>query len=160
VARIPFGLALQRWRWGVQSGRIPPERYNEAWWELVREYQGLAPPGPRPAGAFDPAAKRHIATGDDYIRYFLADVLTFQIHEGLARGAGCADPLHRCSAYGSREAGVRLRAAMAMGASRPWQDVLEAMTGSRVVRGEPLRRYLAPLEGWLAERTRDIPVGW
>ncbi len=72
VARIPFGLALQRWRWGVQSGSIPPERWNDAWWECVREYQGLAPPGPRPANAFDPAAKRHVATGDDYIRYFLA----------------------------------------------------------------------------------------
>ena len=47
-----------------------------------------------------------------------------------------------------------------MGASRPWQDVLEAMTGSRVVRGEPLRRYLAPVEESIVERTRDIPTGW
>jgi peptidyl-dipeptidase A len=87
-------------------------------------------------------------------------VLTFQIHEGLVRAAGCTESMHRCSVYGSRQAGVRLREAMAMGASRPWQDVLEAMTGSRAVRGEPLRRYLSPLEEWLAERTREVPIGW
>jgi peptidyl-dipeptidase A len=160
VARIPFGLALQHWRWDVQAGRIPPERYNDAWWERVRTFQGLAPPGARPAEAFDPAAKQHIATNTDYVRYILADVLTFQIHAALAEASGCTEPLHRCSVYGSREAGARLRGAMAMGASRPWQDVLEAMSGSSEVRGEPLRRYLAPLEKWLAEQTKDVPMGW
>src|SRR5215207_6745100 len=105
AVRIPFGLMLQRWRWGVQSGRIPPERYNEAWWELVREYQGLVPPAPRPSTAFDPAAKKYVAADIDYVQYFLADVLTFQIHEALSRDAGCTEPLHRCSIYGSCTAG-------------------------------------------------------
>ena len=160
LVRIPFGLALQRWRWGVQSGSIPPARYNQAWWELVREYQGLAPPAPRPPGAFDPAAKFHIAADVDYVRYILADLLTFQIHAGLAKAAACAEPLHRCSAYGSLEAGTRLRNAMSLGASQPWQDVLEAMTGFRSVRSEALRHYLAPLEKWLLEQIGDAPTGW
>jgi peptidyl-dipeptidase A len=160
VARIPFGLMLQRWRWGVQSGRIPPERYNVAWWELVREYQGLAPPAPRPSTAFDPAAKKHIAADIDYIRYFLADVLTFQIHEALSRKAGCSEELHRCSIYESQAAGAQFRDALSLGASRPWQDVLQSLTGSPTARGEPLQTYLAPLKPWLEQQTRGLPIGW
>lgn len=158
LVRIPFGLALQRWRWGIQSGRISPARANEAWWELVAEYQGLAPPGPRPPGVFDPAAKKHIAADIDYVRYFLADVLTFQIHSTLIRDAGCTDAIHRCSAYGSAAAGERFRRALAFGSSRPWQESLEIMTGSSEIRGEPLRQYLAPLEAWLRDQTHGLPV--
>ncbi|HEY7642009.1 MAG TPA: M2 family metallopeptidase, partial [Steroidobacteraceae bacterium] len=43
VAFLPFGKLIDEWRWGVDSGRIPPEKYNQAWWELRRKYQGVAP---------------------------------------------------------------------------------------------------------------------
>src|SRR5262245_5287351 len=60
IAFLPFGLLIDKWRWGVFSGATPPERYNDAWWELRVHYQGVAPPAQRPAGAFDPGAKYHI----------------------------------------------------------------------------------------------------
>ena len=40
---------------GVFSGEITPAQYNEAWNGLMLKYQGLVPPGPRPANAFDPS---------------------------------------------------------------------------------------------------------
>ena len=160
LVRVQFGLMLQKWRWGVQSGSIKTDQYNDAWWALVREYQGLAPPAPRPADAFDPGAKQHIAADIDYIRYFLADVLTFQIHAALSREAGCLEPIHRCSIYESRDAGKRWRAALQLGSSRPWGDVLEVMTGDRRISGQPMRSYLAPLETWLKSNTQGKPIGW
>src|SRR6202158_4493106 len=48
VAFLPFGLLIDQWRWKVFSGEIPPEKYNEAWWELRLKYQGVAPPNARP----------------------------------------------------------------------------------------------------------------
>src|SRR6202040_2160006 len=42
VAFLPFGLLVDKWRWGVFSGKISPADYNKAWWDLRREYQGIA----------------------------------------------------------------------------------------------------------------------
>ena len=39
-------------------------------------------------------------------------------------------PLHQCNYYGSKEAGDKIGNVMKMGASRPWKDVLELMTGN------------------------------
>ena len=34
IAFLPFGLVIDQWRWKVFSGEIPPEKYNETWWQL------------------------------------------------------------------------------------------------------------------------------
>ncbi|MGH7440787.1 MAG: M2 family metallopeptidase, partial [Polyangiaceae bacterium] len=44
VAFLPFGKLIDQWRWDVFSGKTPPSRYNQAWWDLRRKYQGIAPP--------------------------------------------------------------------------------------------------------------------
>jgi peptidyl-dipeptidase A len=94
------------------------------------------------------------------MRYFLADILQFQFHRALARAAGCKEPLHRCSIYGSKEAGKRLNEMLEMGLSRPWPDALEAITGQRQMDATAIRDYFAPLEQWLNEQNRGKPVGW
>lgn len=160
VAFLPFGLLIDQWRWKVFSGQIPPEKYNRAWWELRRKYQGVAPPLARDEADFDPGAKYHVAANVPYARYFLADILQFQFHRALAAAAGCKEPLHRCSIYGNREAGQRLMAALEMGQSRPWPDVLEALTGQRQMDASAMRDYFAPLQEWLNEQNRGKPVGW
>ncbi|HSS44944.1 MAG TPA: M2 family metallopeptidase, partial [Thermoanaerobaculia bacterium] len=109
---------------------------------------------------FDPAAKYHVAANVPYTRYFLADILQFQFHRALARAAGCAGPLHRCSIYGNREAGRKLAAMLALGQSRPWPDALEALTGQRQMDATAIRDYFAPLQKWLDEQNRGKPVGW
>ncbi len=45
VAFLPFGLLVDQWRWKVFSGEIPPAQYNDAWWALREQYQGVAAPG-------------------------------------------------------------------------------------------------------------------
>ncbi len=105
VAFLPFGLMIDQWRWKVFSGEIPPEKYNQAWWELRRKYQGVAPPAGRTEADFDPGAKYHVAANVPYMRYFLADILQFQFHRALARIAGCtgtARPLLHLWQPGSR----------------------------------------------------------
>jgi peptidyl-dipeptidase A len=160
IAFLPFGLLIDQWRWKVFSGKVPPERYNEAWWQLRLKYQGLAPPAARSEQDFDPGAKYHVAANVPYMRYFLADILQFQFHRALARAAGCTEPLHRCSIYDSQEAGRRLKAMLEMGESRPWPDALEALTGQRQMDATAIRDYFAPLEKWLDEQNQGKPVGW
>ncbi|MCC7174600.1 MAG: M2 family metallopeptidase [Bryobacterales bacterium] len=160
VAFLPFGILIDQWRWKVFSGEITPEHYNQAWWELRRKYQGVAEPVSRSESDFDPGAKYHVPANVPYTRYFLAHVLQFQFHRALAQAAGCKEPLHRCSIYGNKEAGDRLKAMMAMGMSRPWPEALKALTGQERIDATAIRDYFAPLQAWLDEQNKGKPVGW
>jgi len=160
LAFLPFGLLVDQWRWQVFSGGITPANYNRAWWELKLKYQGVAPSAPRGEEFFDPGAKYHVPANTPYTRYFLARILQFQFHRALAKASGCTTPLHRCSIYGNREAGRRLQAMMALGASKPWPDALEALTGQREMDASAMAEYFAPLKAWLDQQNAGRKVGW
>jgi peptidyl-dipeptidase A len=160
VAFLPFGLLIDQWRWKVFSGEIPPEKYNETWWALRAKYQGVAAPVARSEADFDPGAKYHVAANVPYMRYFLADILQFQFHRGLAQAAGCKDTLNRCSIFDNKDAGKRLNTMLAMGQSRPWPEALEAITGQKQMDATAILDYFAPLKKWLDEQNQGKPVGW
>jgi len=160
VAFLPFGLLVDKWRWGVFDGSITPEHYNDAWVKLKRDYQGITPPVERPASAFDPGAKYHIPGNTPYMRYFLARVLQFQFYEAACKQAGWKGPLHRCSFYGNKDVGTKLDAMLKLGASKPWPDALEAFTGTRAISGKAMADYFAPLKKWLDEQNKGKPSGW
>ncbi len=160
VAFLPFGLMVDRWRWGVFSGETSPAEYNQAWTDLRLRYQGITPPVQRAATDFDPGAKFHIPGNTPYTRYFLARILQFQFYEAACRQAGWTGPLHRCSFYNNAEVGRRLNAMLEMGKSKPWPDALQAFTGSREMSARPLINYFAPLQGWLKQQNQGKQCGW
>ena len=160
VAFLPFGKDIDQYRWNVFNGNIPTNRLNAAWWEIRLRDQGIAPPVGRSEADFDPGAKYHVPANVPYTRYFLARVLQFQFHRALCRAAGFQGPLHECSIYGSKEAGRRLEAMLALGASKPWPDALFALTGERTMDGGALLEYFAPLQAWLAEQNKSRACGW
>jgi peptidyl-dipeptidase A len=158
IAFLPFGLVIDQWRWKVFSGEIPPEKYNETWWQLRQKYQGIAPPAGRSEKDFDPGAKYHVAANVPYTRYFLAHIMQFQFHRAL--NAGCSLPLNRCSVFDNKAAGGKLNAMLELGASQPWQDALEKLAGTRQMDASAIRDYFAPLQKWLDEQNQGKPVGW
>ncbi|EDM75795.1 peptidyl-dipeptidase A [Plesiocystis pacifica SIR-1] len=160
IAFLPFGLLIDRWRWGVFSGEIEPAEYNAAWWKLRNEYQGVAAPVERTEDHFDPGAKYHIPANTPYSRYFLARILQFQFHKALCAAAGHEGPLHTCSIYGSKEAGEKLQAMLAMGSSKPWPDALEAVAGTRQMDAGALLEYFEPLQSYLEEQNAGRTCGW
>ena len=160
VAFLPFGLLVDKWRWGVFDGSTTPANYESAWVDLKREYQGVTPPVPRSAADFDPGAKYHIPANTPYARYFLARLLQFQFYKAACDMSGWKGPLHRCSFYGNKVVGTRLNQMLAMGASRPWPDALEVFTGSREISGKPMLEYFAPLQAWLAKQNAGKTCGW
>ena len=160
IAFLPFGLMIDRYRWGIFSGQITPDRYQAAWDEMRLQYQGIVPPVERTEQHFDAAAKYHVPASVPYTRYFLARILQFQFYKAACDIAGWQGPLHRCSFYGNREVGRRLNEMLAMGASRPWPDALEAFTGTREMSAEPMIEYFRPLLGWLREQNQGRRCGW
>ena len=160
VAFVPFGLLVDQWRWQVFSGQISPEQYNKAWWDLREKYQGVQAPIARNESHFDPGAKYHVPGNVPYTRYFLAHVLQFEFHRSLCEIAGNKESIHRCSVYNSKEAGERLNAMLEMGSSRPWQEALESITGSKQMDATAMLDYFAPLQKYLDKQNKGRQCGW
>jgi peptidyl-dipeptidase A len=160
VAFLPFGLMIDQWRWKVFSGEIAPADYNQSWWALRLKYQGVAPPTERSENDFDPGAKYHVAANVPYTRYFLAHILEFQFYRALCRESGYQGPLHRCTFYGSKEAGKKFNTMLEMGQSKPWPDALAALTGEPKTDAAALLEYFTPLKQWLDEQNQGKKAGW
>ena len=146
IAFLPFGKLIDQWRWKVFSGEIKPENYNKAWWELREQYQGVAPPVARTEEDFDPGAKYHIP-GEHAVHALLpvlhpaVPVPQGAVRRGRASRARCTSA--RCSAARRR---ARSSAQMlALGASQPWPDTLEKLTGTREIDASPIIDYFRPL---------------
>jgi peptidyl-dipeptidase A len=160
IAFLPFGRLIDLWRWRVFSGEVTPAHYNAAWWELRRHYQGIAPPVTRTETDFDPGAKYHIPANSPYIPYFLSFILQFQFHKALCVIAGQSGPLYECSIFGSAAAGERYAQMLALGASEPWPDALQKLTGTRRIDAAAITEYFQPLMGWLTEQNKNRQCGW
>uniref|UniRef100_A0A672PYM2 Angiotensin-converting enzyme n=1 Tax=Sinocyclocheilus grahami TaxID=75366 RepID=A0A672PYM2_SINGR len=162
IAFLPFGYLIDQWRWGVFSGRTPPERYNAEWWHLRTKYQGICPPTRRTEEHFDAGAKYHIPGNTPYIRYFVSFILQFQFHQKLCQAAGHTGPLHKCDIYRSREAGAVLEKVLKAGSSKPWTEVLQEALGTDKMDASPLMSYFEPVTTWLQEQNVKTgeTLGW
>ncbi|XP_045538628.1 angiotensin-converting enzyme [Papilio machaon] len=161
VAYLPFAFMVDQWRWSVFEEGV--ENMNERWWQMKLRYQGVVPPLKRTEEDFDPGAKYHIISDQEYLKFFLATVLEFQVFEQLCVAAGHAEHLHLCDLHRSREAGRLLGELMQAGASKPAGELLRTLTRGRTdkISPEALVKYFRPLELWLRAQNRDAPlIGW
>lgn len=160
VSFLPFGLMIDRWRWGVFDGSIKPDQYNKAWWDLKAKYQGVAPASARGEEFFDPGAKYHVPGNTPYTRYFLSHVLQFQFYKALCDAAGYKGPLNECSFYGNKAAGEKFWAMLGKGAGQPWQKTMQELTGSPKMDATAMLEYFAPLQSWLKQQNEGQQCGW
>ncbi len=160
IVFLPFGKLVDQWRWRVFSGATTPEQYNDSWWALREQYQGVTAPMARAADDFDPGAKYHVAGNTPYTRYFLSFVLQFQFHKALCDAAGFKGPLAQCDIYGNKAAGEKLMAMLQAGSSQPWQDTLERLTGTRQMDASAIIEYFQPLMMYLKQQNQGQSCGW
>ena len=156
VAFLPFGYMVDQWRWKVYSGQAKPADYDKVWWELREKYQGVKRPAAMEANGFDAGAKYHVAADVAYSRYFIAHILQFQFHRALCREAGYVGPLNRCSIYENKKAGEKYQAMLTMGASRPWNEALKAVTGEDKMDATAILDYFAPLKVWMDAQNKEM----
>jgi peptidyl-dipeptidase A len=160
VAFLPFGLMIDRWRWGVFDGSIPKSDFNKAWWDLKAQYQGVAPASARGEEFFDPGAKYHVPGNTPYTRYFLSHILQFQFYKALCDSAGHSGPLYTCNFAGDAEAGRRFWAMLQQGQRQPWQQTLKELTGGEEMDASAVLEYFEPLHAWLKQQNRGQSCGW
>ncbi len=168
IVFLPFGYLVDKYRWDLYSKVVDTSDMNCHWTKLRLEIQGVAPPNKRTEEDFDPGSKYHIAANVGYVRYFTARIYEYQFYKAMCLAAGQyvpgdpEKPLHRCNFYGSKEAGEKLVSMLKLGASKPWKEVIEVMTGKPSMDTAPIREYFQPLEDWLKEENKKngVKVGW
>jgi peptidyl-dipeptidase A len=141
------------------SGKISDDSLNAAWWALVGQYQGIAPPSERVETLCDAATKTHV--NDDpaqYYDYALGTVIKFQLHDHIAREILKQDP-RECNYYGEKRVGDFLRGILALGATRDWNVVLREATGEGLS-ARAMADYFATLLDWLKKENQGHAVGW
>ena len=102
----------------------PGRDLDRTWWDLAERHQGLTRPPGRRNG--DWASKIHLATAPVYYHnYLLGELVASQLKAAMASRSGAAAIVDR------REVGDFLRdKVFAAGASLPWNELLEATTGT------------------------------
>lgn len=152
VVFIPFSAGvMSEFEKSLYADNLPPAEFNKRWWELVKQYQGVVPPGERGEEFCDAATKTHI--NDDaaqYYDYALSTVLMFQLHQHIAEKI-LSQPPTATNYYGNKEVGDFLKKIMYPGSSQNWRDVLKEATGEDM-NAKAMLRYFEPLMTWLKEQ--------
>jgi peptidyl-dipeptidase A len=159
IAFLPFGLMIDKWRWQVFSGQVDPAHYNEAWWKLRGQYQGLTPPGRvrptpliRPPSTISPpACPMSLLPGLQLRVPVPARGLQA---DGLE---GAAAPL---LALWPQGCGRRSSTPCWSWAPQPWQDTLKVYSGETRTDGSAITEYFQPLNVWLIKQNKGERCGW
>lgn len=152
IILIPWGAGVMtQFEHQLYAGNIPPDKFNETWWSLVKKYQGIVPPSERGEEYCDGCTKTHVI--DDpaqYYDYAMAEILLFQFHDHIARNILKQD-VHATDYWGSKETGAFLKQMMETGATVDWREHLEENLGT-AVSARPLLEYFTPLMEWLKKQ--------
>src|SRR5690606_36858966 len=68
VAVMPFGLMIDRWRWGVFDGSMTPDNRTRAWWPRKATRPGAAPVAARGERFFAAGARSPVPGNTPYTR--------------------------------------------------------------------------------------------
>ena len=156
VVFIPWSSGVMtEFEHDLYVNELPREQWNARWWELKRQYQGIAPPDEARAAvgsAFnDAATKTHINNDPaQYYDYALSFVLLFQLHDHIASEILHEDP-RDTNYFGREEVGDFLKEILMPGATVDGNELLRQTTGESLS-ARAMLEYFAPLMAWLQEQ--------
>ncbi len=154
IVFIPWGAGVMtEFEHELYAKELPEEQFNQRWWELKKEYQGIVPPNDRGEEYCDAASKTHINNdAAQYYDYALSYIQLFQMHDHIAREILQQDP-RSTNYYGSREAGEFLRGILEEGASVDWRTLLREKIGEELS-AKAMLNYFSPLMEYLKEANK------
>lgn len=163
VPSVPFIFwssgTMTHWEADVYTKNLPPEQWNQRWWEYVRDFQGVDAPAGRGEEFCDPATKTHINDNPCYYySYAIATVLKFQLHDHIARKI-LRQPPQSCNYAGRKDVGDFLRGILRLGGLRDWREVLREATGEDLST-RAMVDYYRPLLEWLQKQNAGRKIGW
>ena len=161
IVFIPWSAGVMtEFEYELYAENLPANKFNERWWAIKKEYQGVVPPSPRGEEYCDAASKTHISNdAAQYYDYAMSYVLLFQLHDHISKKILNQDP-HATNYYGNKDVGAFLDEIMRPGASKDWRLVLTEKTGE-ALSARAMLDYFEPLMAFLEEqnegRTHTLP---
>ncbi|MCX7722145.1 MAG: M2 family metallopeptidase [Verrucomicrobiae bacterium] len=160
IVFIPWSAGVMTaWEYDFYENNLAAEELNKRWWKYVEDFQGIAPPEPRPEVYCDAATKTHI--NDDpaqYYKYAIAFVIKYQLHMHIAKKLLRQDP-YNCNYYGNKEVGAFLYNLMKVGATRDWRALVREATGEDLS-AKAMLEFYAPLMDYLRAQNAGRQPGW
>ncbi|KJH41722.1 dipeptidyl carboxydipeptidase family protein [Dictyocaulus viviparus] len=182
IAKLPFNIVADNWRYELFEGKIPVNNINDRWWELRAKYEGVRAPQPYNSSNLD--ALMHAAISQIHspaTKSLISYVLQFQILKALC-------PPETILSEGcilSEVTTEKLRETMMKGSSITWLEALKMITGEGLLHNQykvygyeiatsygkttlakldaaPLLEYFEPLSSWL-RNTNEVDqsfIGW
>ncbi|MCB9087862.1 MAG: M2 family metallopeptidase [Calditrichae bacterium] len=149
IVFIPWSAGVMtEFEHDLYSNNLPKDRFNQRWWELKQQYQGIVPPGERSEAFCDAASKTHISNdAAQYYDYALSYVTLFQLHDHIAKQILKQDP-RATNYYGSEATGEFLAGILEKGASVDWRTLMREELGEELS-AAPMLNYFAPLMDYL-----------
>lgn len=153
VVFIPWSTGtMSMFEHDLYAKNLPEDQWNNRWWELAKQYQGIVPPGNRNEFC-DPATKTHI--NDDpaqYYDYALSFILLFQVHDFISKNILHQD-VHATNYFGNKEVGKFIQDLMKPGSSADWRKLLKDKTGEDLS-ARAMLEYFQPLMEWLKKENK------
>lgn len=152
VVLIPWSAGVMtEFEHDLYAKNLPKNEYNKRWWELVKKYQGIVPPGERGEEYCDAATKTHINNdAAQYYDYAMSNVLLFQFHQYIAKNI-LNQPAHATNYYDNKAIGDFLKKLMYPGASVDWREHLKKAIGEEMS-AKGMVAYFEPLMQWLKKQ--------
>lgn len=137
----------------IYVDNLPADQFNQKWWALVKQYQGIVPPSDRGEEYCDAATKTHIINdAAQYYDYALSYAILYQLHNHIAKNILKQDP-RATNYYGQTGIGDFLKSITYPGASKDWRVVLKESTGDDL-NAKAMLEYFQPLMDWLKEQNK------
>ncbi len=162
VAFLPFGLMIDRWRWGVFDGSIKPEQLQHRLVGPEGEVPGRGAGRPRAATSSSTRARSTTCRATRRTRATSCRTsCSSSSYKSLCDASGFKGPLHELQLRqqpGSRQA--LLGDAGARAPSQPWPATLKELTGGETDGRRAVLEYFAPLQTWLQEQNKGQTCTW
>ncbi len=155
VVFIPFSAGtMSHFEYDLYRGAISPDNYNQAWWDHVAHFQGIAPPSERGETYCDAATKTHINNDPaQYYDYALSHVILHQLHAHIARDILQQDE-RNTNYFGREDVGAFLRSILELGATQDWRQVMREHLGEELS-AKAMLDYYSPLMAYLQQANED-----
>jgi peptidyl-dipeptidase A len=135
----------------LYEDELPPDQWQQRWWDDVALFQGVVPPNGRGGDLCDACTKTHI--NDDpaqYYDYALATMIKFQLHDHICSKILKQD-VRACDYSGNKDVGAFLKGILSLGATRDWRAVIKEATGEPIS-PRAMMAFYQPLLDVLAKR--------
>jgi len=149
IVFLPFSAGVMTgFENSLYAEGLSKDEFNQKWWELKKNYQGIVPPSERGENFNDAASKTHINNdAAQYYDYAISYILLFQFHDHIAKNILKQDP--KATNYANnKEVGEYLLNVLKDGGNVDWPSHLKEHTGSEMT-AKPMLDYFAPLMDYL-----------